>query len=180
MHMCARVSVLKCWVCLAPVRTLPRRPAWCPWPPGSADPALESRWALLFFPQFLGKGFKVLKLKLGSKTQRWKVLETLSWPHNGSSMREPRDHWVCWETHCQHSCVKTLPTAQDPPSSHRPLPAEPSSGGRGAPHPVQGQDCSPFSWSGLAESLGLGAFNTGAPDQDLDKASFGPPAPSRT
>ena len=69
MCVCARVSVLKCWVCLAPVRTLPRRPAWCPWPPGSADPALESRWALLLFPQFLGKGFKVLKLKLGSKTQ---------------------------------------------------------------------------------------------------------------
>ena len=132
------------------------------------------------FPQFLGKGFKVLKLKLGSKTQRWKVLETLSRPHNGSSTWEPRDHWVCLGDALPALLFKTFPTYQGPPPSHRPLPAEFSAGGRGAPYPVQGQDCSPFSWSGLAESLGLGAFNTGAPGNDLDKASFGPPAPSRT
>lgn len=180
MHMCARVSVLKCWVCLAPVRTLPRRPAWYPWPPGSADPALESRWALLFFPQFLGKGFKVLKLKRGSKTQRWKVLETLSWPHNGSSLWEPRDHWVC--------LGDALPAllCEDPPnrpgsSSLPPTPACRAQCRQKRCHlPCPGAGLIPFLLVGLAESLGLGAFNTGAPDQDLDKASFGPPAPSRT
>ena len=180
MRVCARVSVLKCWVCLAPVRTLPRRPAWCPWPPGSADPALESRWALLFFPQFLGKGFKVLKLKRGSKTQRWKVLETLSWPHNGSSMREPRDHWVC--------LGDALPAllCEDPPnrpgsSSLPPTPACRAQCRQKRCHlSCPGAGLIPFLLVGLAESLGLGAFNTGAPGQDLDKASFGPPAPSRT
>ena len=180
MRVCARVSVLKCWVCLAPMRTPPGRSAWCSWPPGSADPALESRWALLFFPQNLGKGFKVLKLKRGSKTQRWKVLETLSWPHNGSSLWEPRDHRVC--------LGDALPAllCEDPPncpgsSSLPPTPACRAQCRQKRCHlPCPGAGLIPFLLVGLAESLGLGAFNTGAPGHDLDKASFGPPAPSRT
>ena len=94
--------------------------------------------------------------------------------------REPRDHRFCLGDALPALLFKTLPTYQGPPPSHRPLPAESSAGRRGALYPVQGQDCSSFSWSGLAESLGLGAFNTGAPSHDLNKASFGPPAPSRT
>ena len=180
MRVCARVSVLKCWVCLAPMRTPPGRPPWCPWPPGSADPALESRWALLFFPQFLGKGFKVLKLKLGSKTQRWKVLETLSWPHNGSSLWEPRDHRVC--------LGDALPAllCEDPPncpgsSSLPPTPAcRAQCRRKRCPTPCPGTGVFALLLVRAGREPGFRCLNTGPPGQDLDKASFGPPAPSRT
>lgn len=48
------------------------------------------------------------------------------------------------------------------------------------PYPVQGQDCSLPLLIRSGRCLGLHAWNTGAPPQNLDKASFGPHAPSRT
>ena len=148
MHVCARVSVLKCWVCLTPMRTPPGRPAWCSWPPGSADPALESRWALLFFHNFWVKALKssnsnwVLKLRDG---RFWKQSPgpTMT-PVCGS----PGTTGSAWETHCQHSCLRpsqptrvllppTDPCLQSPVQAEE-VPPTLSRGRTLAPSPGQG------------------------------------------
>ena len=118
MQVCARVSVLKCWVCLAPIGHTPGRPAWCPWPPGSADSVLESRLALLFFHSSWVKALK-------SSKSNWvlKLSDGRFWKHSpGPTMApgrgSPETTGSAWEMHCQHSCVNTLPTT--PGSSHLP------------------------------------------------------------
>ena len=102
-----------------PGRTCPRCPAWCPWPPGSADSALEPRWAILFPNHSCVKA-------LNSSNSNWVLIlrggrfwKPSPGPHNGSRSGSPGATGSAGETHCQHSCVKTLPTA--PGSSPLPL-----------------------------------------------------------
>ena len=163
-----------------PGRTCPRCPAWCPWPPGSADSALEPRWALLFPHHSWVKA-------LNSSNSNWVLIlrggrfwKPSPGPHNGSGSGSPGATGSAGETHCQHSCVKTLPTA--PGSS--PLPLTPACSSwcrrKRCPPPCPGAGLFPLLLVRAGREPGLGAFNTGAPAQNVDKASFGPPAPSHT